>query len=140
MNLERFALRRRLVDFLCQARPDLVEGMKAARQLAPGGATPYHYQWQVWMGEKKGWVDLDGAVISALIVKDVTMAMSGRKARCIVTDSSGQRIISDAATLTVIDPQMVDTGDHSNLPLYVAVALAALALIWLLRRRTRQGE
>ncbi len=48
MNLERFALRRRLVDFLCQARPDLVEGMKAARQLAPGGATPYHMEDSVW--------------------------------------------------------------------------------------------
>ena len=48
MNLERFALRRRLVDFLCQPRPELVERMKAARQLAPGGATPYHMEDGVW--------------------------------------------------------------------------------------------
>lgn len=106
---------------------------------ASGGATPYHYQWQVWMGKEKGWMDLDGAVLPTLQVDNVTMAMSGRKARCIVSDSSGQQIVSDAATLTVIDPHPVDTGDHSNLPLYLAVALAALALIWLLRRRARQG-
>ena len=106
---------------------------------ASGGATPYHYQWQVWMGKEKGWVDLDGAVLPTLQVDNVTMAMSGRKARCIVSDSSGQQIISDAATLTVIDPHPVDTGDHSNLPLYSAVALAALALLWLLRRRARQN-
>jgi len=84
-------------------------------------------------------MDLDGAVLPTLQVDNVTMAMSGRKARCIVSDSSGQQITSDAATLTVIDPHPVDTGDHSNLPLYLAVALAALALIWLLRRRARQG-
>ncbi len=105
---------------------------------ASGGATPYHYQWQVWMGKEKGWVDLKDAVLPTLEVDNVTMAMSGRKARCIVSDSSGQQIISDAATLTVIDPHPVDTGDHSNLPLYSAVALAALALLWLLRRRARQ--
>ncbi|MCR5169143.1 MAG: hypothetical protein K6C33_01625 [Desulfovibrio sp.] len=48
MNLERFALRRRLVDYLCQARPALVERLKATRQLAPGGATPYHMEDGVW--------------------------------------------------------------------------------------------
>ena len=48
MNLERFALRRRLVDYLCQARPALVERLKATRQLAPGGATPYHMDDGVW--------------------------------------------------------------------------------------------
>ena len=48
MNLERFALRRRLVDFLCQTRPELVERMKATRQLFPGGATPYHMEDGVW--------------------------------------------------------------------------------------------
>jgi hypothetical protein len=48
MNLERFALRRRLVDFLCQARPELVERLKGTRQLAPGGATPYHMEDGVW--------------------------------------------------------------------------------------------
>jgi len=83
---------------------------------ASGGATPYHYQWQVWMGKEKGWVDLKDAVLPTLQVDNVTMAMSGRKARCIVSDSSGQQIVSDAATLTVIDPHPVDTGDHSNLP------------------------
>ena len=106
---------------------------------ASGGATPYHYQWQVWMDEERGWVDLKDAVLPTLVVEDVTMAMSGRRARCIVTDSSGQRIVSDAATLTVIDPHPVDTGDHSNLPLYLIVAVAALTLLWLLRRRARQG-
>lgn len=121
-------------DVTCEVGETATFGVTAS-----GGATPYHYQWQVWMGEEKGWVDLKDAVLPTLEVDNVTMAMSGRKTRCVVTDSSGQQIISDAATLTVIAPHPVDTGDHSNLPLYSAVALAALALIWLLRRRARQG-
>ena len=48
MNLERFALRRRLVDFLCQVRPELVERLKSTRQIAPGGTSPYHMEDGVW--------------------------------------------------------------------------------------------
>ena len=33
----------------------------------------------------------------------------------------------------------VDTGNHSNLPLYLAIVLAALILLWWVRRRTRKA-
>ena len=52
-----------------------------------------------------------------------------------VTGAMG--IVSREVTLRVRDG--VDTGDHSNLQLYLAVALVALALLGLLRRRTRKG-
>ena len=50
-----------------------------------------------------------------------------------MTDAEGTQIISQAVTLTVRDG--VDTGDHSNLPLYLAVAIAALIVLWWMRRR-----
>jgi len=53
-----------------------------------------------------------------------------------VTDAEGAQIVSREVTLHVRDG--VDTGDHSNLQLYLAVALVALALLGLLRRRSRK--
>ena len=50
-----------------------------------------------------------------------------------MTDADGTQIISREVTLTVRD--RVDTGDHSNLPLYLVVAMVALALLWWVRRR-----
>jgi hypothetical protein len=51
-----------------------------------------------------------------------------------VTDAEGTQIISQEATLTIRDG--VDTGDHSNLSLYLAVAIAALIMLWWMRRRS----
>ena len=59
----------------------------------------------------------------------------GCRFRCVVTDAAGTQIISREVTLHVRD--RVDTGDHSNLPLYLGVALVALALLLALRRRRR---
>ena len=50
-----------------------------------------------------------------------------------MTDARGAQIISREVTLTVRD--RVSTGDDSNLPLYLFVALIALALLWGIRRR-----
>ena len=55
---------------------------------------------------------------------------------CVVTDAAGTQIVSREVTLTIRDK--VPTGDSSNLPLYLAVAAAALALLWWMRRRARQ--
>ena len=42
--------------------------------------------------------------------------------------------------LTVIDAggsELPETGDDTNLPLYIAVALIALTLLWWIRRREK---
>lgn len=107
---------------------------------AAGGVKPYTYQWQVWMGEKTGWKDIPDSNSSTLTVENVTLAMHGRKARCIVTDHYLNRVVSDEAMLTVIGAgggDLPETGDDTNLPLYIAVALLGLALLWWIRRREK---
>ena len=98
-----------------------------------GGKTPYTYQWQVWDPKHEKWVDLPGFTEPTLSRKDIEKKWDGARFRCVVTDAEGTQIISQEVTLTVRDS--VDTGDDSNLPLYTAVALAALALLWWMRRR-----
>jgi MYXO-CTERM domain-containing protein len=102
-----------------------------------GGVKPYSYQWQVWDEKHGKWVDLPGFTEPTLSRKDIEKRWDGARFRCVVTDAEGTQIISREVTLHVRDG--VDTGDHSNLPLYLAVALVALALLGLLRRRTRKG-
>ncbi len=107
---------------------------------AAGGVKPYTYQWQVWMGEKTGWKDIPDSNSSTLTVENVTLAMHGRKARCVVTDHYLNRVVSDEAMLTVIGAgggDLPETGDDTNLPLYIAVALLGLALLWWIRRREK---
>ena len=53
----------------------------------------------------------------------------GCRFRCVVTDAAGTQISSREAVLRVRD--RVPTGDDSNLPLYLAVAFVALALLLL---------
>ena len=103
-----------------------------------GGVWPYGYQWQIWDAKHKKWVDIPGATGSALSREKVEKKWDGAQFRCVVTDRSGTTVISDSATLHVRDS--VDTGDHSNLPLYLSVAVIALALLWLLRRWMRQAR
>ncbi len=103
-----------------------------------GGVWPYGYQWQIWDAKHKKWVDIPGATGSALSREKVEKKWDGAQFRCVVTDRAGTTVISDSATLHVRDS--VDTGDHSNLPLYLSVAVIALALLWLLRRRMRQAR
>lgn len=98
-----------------------------------GGRPPYTYQWQIWDPVHEKWVDLKGFTEATLSRKDIEKKWGGCKFRCVVTDAEGTQIISREVTLTVRD--RVDTGDHSSLTLYLAVALAALALLWLMRRQ-----
>lgn len=107
-----------------------------------GGVKPYTYQWQVWMGEKLGWKNIPDSNSPTLTVENITAAMHGRKARCIVTDHYLTTIFSDEAMLTVIGAgeggeNLPETGDDTNLPLYIAVALIALTLLWWIRRREK---
>lgn len=107
---------------------------------AAGGVMPYAYLWQVWMGEKTGWKDIPDSDSPTLTVENVTLAMHGRKARCVVTDHYLNRVVSDDTALTVIGAgggDLPETGDDTNLPLYIAVALLGLALLWWIRRREK---
>ena len=99
-----------------------------------GGKQPYTYQWQVWDPKHEKWVDLPGFTGPTLSRKDIEKKWDGARFRCIVTDAEGTQIISQEATLTIRDG--VDTGDHSNLSLYLAVAIAALIMLWWMRRRS----
>jgi LPXTG-motif cell wall-anchored protein len=101
-----------------------------------GGVKPYSYQWQVWDEKHQKWVNLPGFTEPTLSRKDIEKKWDGCRFRCVITDSRGTQVITDEVTLTVRD--RVDTGDHSNLPLYLAIALAALLLLWLVRRRMKQ--
>ena len=101
-----------------------------------GGKQPYTYQWQIWDEKHQKWVDLPGFDEPTLSRKDIEKKWDGCKFRCVVTDADGTQIISREVTLTVRD--RVDTGDDSRLPLYLAIALAALMLLWWMRRRMRK--
>ncbi|MBQ3424479.1 MAG: hypothetical protein IJH38_04690 [Clostridia bacterium] len=103
---------------------------------AGGGAKPYSYQWQVWDRKHRKWVDLPGFTGSTLSRKDIEKKWDGCKFRCVITDAQGEQVITDEIVLTVRD--RVPTGDGSHLPLYLSVVLAALMLLWIVRRRMRR--
>ena len=115
-------------DATAQAGEDVTFQVEVA-----GGKQPYTYQWQVWDPKHEKWVDLPGFTGPTLSRKDIEKKWDGARFRCVVTDAEGTQIISREVTLRVRDG--VDTGDHSNLPLYLAVALAALIMLWWMRRR-----
>ena len=87
----------------------------------------------MWDTKQEKWVDLPGFTEPTLSRKDIEKKWDGARFRCVVTDAEGTKIVSQEVTLTVRN--RVDTGDHSNLSLYLAVAHAALALLWWMRRR-----
>jgi hypothetical protein len=86
----------------------------------------------VWDPKHEKWVDLPGFTGPTMSRKNIEKKWDGARFRCVVTDAEGTQIISQEFTLRVRDG--VDTGDHSSLPLYLAVALAAIALLVLLHR------
>ena len=110
-----------------------------------GGRTPYKYQWQVFVNGQ--WQDIPGANEATLTLDKVKAEWNGRKTRCIITDANDTAIISDEAVLRIIrqgtgegteeGDARPDTGDHTNLPLYLTIALMAAVLLMLLRKRER---
>ena len=105
---------------------------------ATGGVPPYRYQWQVYNPETGKWVDLKGFTDPTITRENIEKEWDGCRFRCVITDTEGTQVISTVVTLTVRDK--VPTGDDSNLPLYLAVALGALALLLLLGRRGMRGR
>ena len=78
----------------------------------------------------------DEIVIAEFTLPDAEW--NGRRTRCVITDAAGTTVVSDEAMLTVIGTdKQPETGDRTRLPLYLAVALIAAALLLILRRRER---
>lgn len=108
-----------------------------------GGTPPYKYQWQVYDPAKGAWVNLvdggsiSGATTDTLTLRDVKAEWDGRRARCLISDADGEEIryVRELRVRTGGESGMPETGDHSHLPLYLAIALATLALWWMMRRR-----
>ena len=112
------------------------EGEDVSFEVAVGGGRPpYTYQWQIWDEKHQRWADLPGFTDPALSRANVEKKWDGCKFRCVMTDAEGRQIISQPVTLAVRD--RVPTGDNTSLPLYLAVAALALALLWWTRRRAR---
>lgn len=59
---------------------------------------------------------------------------NGTRVRCVITDASGKRLVSDTAELTVINP-IPPTGDNCLPLLWPALSLGVLGLYLFLRRR-----
>ena len=62
------------------------------------------YQWQYLMPGRTEWWDsgMTGANTSSISVEG-TMARNGQQYRCVVTDASGNQLVSNAATMIVTD-------------------------------------
>ena len=77
---------------------------------------------------------ISGANTDTLTLRGVKAEWDGRKARCVITDANGEEI-RYGRELRVRIADRPDTGDHSHLPLYLAIAIAALVVLWWMRRR-----
>ena len=118
-----------------------VGGAAAFTVSVTGGTPPYKYQWQVFADG--GWKDIPGANAATLTLEQVKAEWNGRRTRCVITDAAGSVVVSDEAVLTVLGQgageggEHPDTGDHTHLPLTLAVAMIAAAILMILRRRER---
>ena len=98
-----------------------------------GGKTPYSYQWQRMVGPNR-WENIPGAKKDTYRIKSVKEDQNGLIVRCVVTDQYGDYVTSDPATLSIL-PQ---TGDRSQLALWLLLAAASAAVLALVYRKTRR--
>ena len=71
---------------------------------ATGGTLGYTYQWQSARRATSRFTDIEGATVSILqLAKNDANARSTYYYRCVVTDSTGNTVTSDAAQLTLAD-------------------------------------
>lgn len=106
---------------------------------AIGGRMPYRYQWQM-KTPKGNWESIASAASDTLILKAVTMEMSGNLYRLVVTDASGSIVQSSAASLTV--KKVPHTGDDAPLAWWMlgsVIALAGIVYV-LIARKKEQHE
>ena len=100
---------------------------------AAGGKAPYRYQWQRMVGPDR-WEDIPGANQDTYRIESVKEDQNGLTVRCVVTDQFGDYVLSDSATLTLL-PQ---TGDSSQLTLWLLLALSAAAVVAVVYRKGRR--
>ena len=100
---------------------------------AAGGKAPYRYQWQRMTGTDR-WEDIPGAKEDTYRIESVKDEQNGLTVRCVVTDQFGDYVTSDSATLSIL-PQ---TGDSSQLTLWLLLAGAAAAVLVLVYRKARR--
>ena len=97
-----------------------------------GGKTPYSYQWQRMVGPNR-WENIPGAKQDTYRIKSVKEDQNGLIVRCVVTDQYGDYVTSDPATLSIL-PQ---TGDSSQMALWLLLAAASAAALVLVYRKAR---
>lgn len=100
---------------------------------AAGGKAPYRYQWQRMTGTDR-WEDIPGANQDTYRIESVKEEHNGLTVRCVVTDQFGDYVLSDSAKLTLL-PQ---TGDSSQLTLWLLLALSAAAVVAVVYRKGRR--
>ena len=98
-----------------------------------GGKTPYSYQWKRMVGPNR-WENIPGAKQDTYRIKSVKEDQNGLIVRCVVTDQYGDYVTSDPATLSIL-PQ---TGDSTQLALWLLLAAASAAVLALVYRKTRR--
>lgn len=99
---------------------------------AAGGKAPYRYQWQRMTGTDR-WEDIPGANQDTYRIESVKEEHNGLTVRCVITDQFGDYVLSDSAKLTLL-PQ---TGDSSQLTLWLLMALASAAVLVMAGRKAR---
>lgn len=94
-----------------------------------GGIAPYSYQWQVDCRDGKGWVDISGATQPSYVTSVIGLKNNGYKYRCLVKDSRGMSIVSQTATLYVLEAlEVPQTGDRAQLDGYLLLSLCGAAI------------
>lgn len=64
------------------------------------------YQWQAYDETTDTWQDLSGAT-GAMLTVNAVPANDGMQVRCVVSEYTGTKLISDAAALTVVYPELI---------------------------------
>ena len=101
-----------------------------------GGRGQLHYLWQICQPGKSSWTSINGVDSPELLLEAMNAASDGSLIRCVITDSAGQRVMSDTAVLRVTGIDIPKTGDQAQPELWLAMCvLAILGLVAALRRR-----
>ena len=127
-----------LITQLCIVEQPVSIPVSAGREAvfsvaAAGGKAPYRYQWQRMVGPDR-WEDIPGANQDTYRIESVKEEQNGLTVRCVVTDQFGDYVLSDSATLTLL-PQ---TGDSSQLALWLLLAAASAAVLVMAVRKARR--
>ena len=78
----------------------VTEGQSAAFSVAATGGGTLSFQWLQSTDNGSNWTNIDGATQVTYTIENTTLAMSGTKYQCVVSNESGS-VTSTAVTLTV---------------------------------------